>query len=311
MLIRHLEATLAMIGHGTRTVLLVILALGLPAAAGHPSVAAAAPDLLFAPAPSVFGQTGVVSVNSAEVLSPWKARVGIMASLATGSGGNRFDLLLTDQASRDKVLALRGSLALGLPRNVEAAVTVPYAHVEIGDQDTDSIGSMTVSTKLRVRDQSGWMPATAVSASWIADTGRQVATSSVSTNEYLVTVSTQVAVGDPEWASTIVAELGGFWRDPGRPEADSSLVYGVAGVVPLGRTGLLEDTGEYQFLAEVNGTSTRQDVTQEPDDTLSVATGFRYLGESGGVTAVGILSRYEGDAKKRSAGGLVEWHVVF
>ncbi len=305
-----------MIGHATRMTLLVIfLTLGVTSAL-TPSGAAAASDptaAVFAPAPSVFGQTGVVVLNSAEVLSPGQARVGIMASLAAGSGGNRFDLLLTDITSRDKAATLRGSLALGFPQHVEAAVTVPYAHVERGDEVTDGIGSMTVSTKLRVRDQSGWLPATAVSASWIADTGRgrQVATNSISTNGYLVTVSTQVAVGDSEWASTIVAELGGFWRDLNRPEADSSLVYGLAGIVPLARTGLLEDTGEYQFLAEVNGTSTRQDVTQEPDDTFSVATGFRYLGEAGGMTAVGIVSLYEGDAKKRSAGGLVEWHVVF
>lgn len=300
-----------MIGHPMRTVLLVILALGVPAEAGHPRVAAAASDLLFAPAPSVLGQTGVVAVNSAEVLFPWQARVGITTSMAAGSGGNRFDLLLTDTASRDKVLALRGSLALGLPRHVEAAVTVPYIHTEIGDEATDGLGSMTVSIKRRIRDQSGWMPATAVSASWTADTGRQVATSSVSTNGYLATVSTQYAVGHREWASTIVAELGGFWRDLGRPESDSSLVYGVAGIVPLARTGLLEDMGEYQFLAEVNGTSTRENVTQEPDDVLAVAAGCRYLAETWGVTAVGILTLYEGEAKKRSAGGLVEWHVVF
>ena len=295
-----------------RTALPLILTLGLTASGINPGVAAAASNFVFAPAPAVLGQTGVVSISSADVLSPWQARVGIQTLLATGSGGKRFDLLLTDPASLDKVLAFRGSLALGLPRNVEAAVTVPHASVELGSESTRGLGSMTVSTKLRLRDQSGWIPATAISASWIADTGRRyTATSSISTNGYLATVSTQVAVGDPEWASTIVAELGGFWRDLGRPEADSSLVYGIAGIVPLARTGLLEDTGEYQFIAEVTGTSSRRDVSQQPDDAVSFAPGFRYLAEAWGMTATGLITSYERDAKKRSTGGVVEWHVVF
>lgn len=300
-----------MTGYGTRTVLLVILTLGFLASAGAHRVAAAAPNPLFASAPAVLGQTGVVSITSADVLSRWQTRVGITTSLASGSGGNRFDLLLTDIASLDKVLAFRGSLALGLPGNVEAAVTVPYLRVEHGDEITDGIGSATVSAKLRVRDQSRWIPAAAVSASWIADTGDHVAVSSVSTNGYVATVSAQLAVGDSEWAPTIVVELGGFWRDLGRPESDSSLLYGVAGVVPFARTGLLGDTGEYQLIAEVAGTATRRSVTQEPDDTSSLALGIRYLAEGWGVTATGLLGKYELDGKKNSSGGLLEWHVTF
>jgi hypothetical protein len=259
----------------------------------------------------VLGHTGIVAVNSTDVLAPGEVRAGIAALLATGSGGNRVDLLLDDAANRDHGMTVRAALAWGLPRGIETAVTVPYSNNKTNNVSTDGLGDATVSAKLRLWNQRGWRPASAVSASWIAETSREPGVSSVTTNGYLATMATQLNLITGEWAWTIIAELGGFWRDPGRPESDSSLVYGVAGVVPLARTGLLEDTGEMQFIAEVNGSSARRSLAHEPDDAVSFAPGFRYLAQSWGVTVTGVYTSYERPTRDAGAGGLVAFHAVF
>ena len=260
---------------------------------------------------TVLGQTGAVTVNSTNVLSPWQSRLGISTLLASGSGGNRFDLLLTDPASQNQVFDLRGGLALGLPGRLEAAVTIPYLKVDSDQASTAGLGNLTVSAKWNVRDQADWVPGIALSASWIDATSHELGTSSVTTNGYLASVATQLALVSGDWAWTMMAEVGGFWRDPGRPESSSSLEYGVAGIVPLSRTGFTEETGEIQLIAEINGTFARRDVTGRPDDATSFAPGLRYVTRAWGATATGTVTTYEQGAKDSSAGALVEFHVVF
>jgi len=269
-----------------------------------------ADSVQFVSGSTVLGQTGAVTVNATDVLAPWKSRLGISTSLAAGSAGNRFDLLLTDAASLDQVFTLRGALALGLPGGLEAAITLPYVKGESDQSSTQGVGSLTMSAKWSVMDQSGWIPGVALSTSWITDTGREIGTSSVTTNGYLASVSAQLGLASGDWAWTILAEAGGFWRDPGRTESNSSLEYGVAGIVPLGRTGFSEETGEFQFVAEINGTSARQDVTGQPDDATSFAPGLRYMTKRWGASATGTFTTYEQGAKKSSAGALVEFHIV-
>jgi hypothetical protein len=278
--------------------------------AATPGIGAAAPPP-FAPAFTVLGHTGVVTVTSTDVLAPGQLRAGISALAATGSGGNRVDLLLNDDPNRDLGTTVRAAIALGLPGRIEAAVTVPYSNIETNNVSTDGLGDTTVSAKLHMSDQLNWRPATAVSATWIAETARGTGVSSVTTNGYLATVSTQLGLISGDWTWTIMAEVGGFWRDPGRSESDSSLVYGVAGVIPLLQTGLLEDSGELQLLAEVNGTSARTNVDHDADDVVSFAPGLRYLTERWGITATGVFSAYEQGDKASGSGGSVALHVAF
>jgi hypothetical protein len=273
-----------------------------------PQLGAAAP---VAQASTVFGQTGTATVNSADVLPPGQSRVGLIAHRASGSAGNRVDLLLGDDVAIDTVTILRGALTLGLPGNIEVAVTAPYANVETDEVSTDRPGDATLSAKRRLWDQRGWRPAAAVSASWIGETSRHVAVSSVTTNGYLVTMAGELGLVSGERTWSVLAEMGGFWRDPGRFESDSSLVYGVAVVIPLARAGLLEDIGEFQFIAETSGTSARQSLSHESDDALSFIPGFRYLADSWGVTANGVFTSYERTGKKDGAGGLLEVYVAF
>jgi hypothetical protein len=89
------------------------------------------------------------------------------------------------------------------------------------------------------------------------------------------------------------------------------LLYGVAIVVPLVRAGLLEDDGEFQFIAEGSGTSARRSTKHEPDDSLSLVPGFRFLADSWGVTISGVFTTYERTGKEDGAGGLLDVHVVF
>lgn len=265
----------------------------------------------FASASTVSGQTGTATVNSAEVLPSGRVRVGLITHRASGSVGNRVDLLLGPDAASDTVTVLRGALTMGLPGRIEVAVTAPYTNVETDAVSTDGPGDATFSAKERLWDQRGWRPAAALSASWIAETARRIELGSVTTNGYLVTMAGDLSLLSGERAWSVLAELGGFWRDPGRPESDSSLVYGVAIVVPLARTGLLEDTGEFQFIAEASGTSARRSVAHEPDDALSLVPGLRYLSDSWGVTTSGVFTRYERTGKTNGAGGLLEFHVAF
>jgi hypothetical protein len=259
----------------------------------------------------VLGHTGVVALNSTDVLAPGAIRAGIGAIFATGNGGNRVDLLLDDDASRDRGMTARASLAVGIPGAIEAALTVPYSNNETGNVSTDGLGDVTVSAKLRLWAQRGWRPATAVSVSWIPETARKPEVRSVTTNGYLATMSTQLGLITGDWTWTILGELGGFWRDPGRAESDASFIYGLAGVVPLTRTGLVEDTGELQLIAEVNGSSARRSLAHEPDDAVSFAPGFRYLAPSWGVTVTGVFTSYERPTKNAGSGGMMTFHAVF
>jgi hypothetical protein len=296
-----------MIHHVGRFLFALLLAVSLHDATTSTD-AAASP---IAPAATVLGQTGSATVNSADVLPPGRSRVGLIAYRGSGSVGNRVDLLLGDEVNSDTATILRGALALGLPGNIEVAVTAPYANVETDDVSTDGLGDATLSAKRRLWVQRGWRPAAAVSASWIAETSSHFEVSSVTTNGYLATMAGELGLVSGERTWSVLAELGGFWRDPGRPESDSSLVYGVAIVVPLARAGLLEDTGEFQFFAEASGTSARLSVSHEPDDALSFVPGFRFLADSWGVAASGVFTSYERTGKKDSAGGLLEAHVAF
>jgi hypothetical protein len=273
-----------------------------------PDLGVAAP---FSSASTVLGQTGTVTVSSPDVLPPSQVRVGLIAHLASGSAGNSVDLLLGDDVTIDTVTMLRGMLTVGLPGEVEVAVTAPYTNVETDDVSSDGLGDTGLSVKRRLWDQSGWRPAAAVSASWIAETNRHSELSSVSTNGYRATMSGELGLVSRERPWWVVAELGGFWRDPGRPESDSSLLYGLAIVLPLIRAGLLEDDGELQFIAEGSGTSARQSVAHEPDDSLSFVPGFRYLADSWGVTISGVFTTYERTEKENGTGGLLDVHVVF
>jgi hypothetical protein len=231
--------------------------------------------------------------------------------LASGSAGNSVDQLLGDDVSIDTVTMVRGTLTIGLPGKVEVAVTAPYTNVESDDVSRDGLGDTALSAKHRLWDQSGWLPAAAVSASWIAETSRHPELRSVTTNGYRATMSGELGLVAGERPWWVVAELGGFWRDPGRPESDSSLLYGLAIVVPLIRAGLLEDDGELQFIAEGSGTSARRSVTHEPDDSQSFVPGFRYLAESWGVTISGVFTTYERTGKENGTGGLLDVHIVF
>jgi hypothetical protein len=206
---------------------------------------------------------------------------------------------------------VRGTLTIGLPGKVEVAVTAPYTNVESDDVSRDGLGDTALSAKHRLWDQSGWLPAAAVSASWIAETSRHPELRSVTTNGYRATMSGELGLVAGERPWWVVAELGGFWRDPGRPEADSSLLYGLAIVVPLVRAGLLEDDGELQFIAEASGTSARRSITHEPDDSLSMVPSFRYLADSWGMTISGVFTTYERTEKEDGTGGLLNVHVVF
>jgi hypothetical protein len=273
-----------------------------------PRLGAAAP---VAPAATVFGQTGTATVNSADVLPSGRSRVGLITHRASGGAGNRVDLLLGDAVTSDTVTVLRGALTLGLPGNIEVAITAPYANVETDDVSMDGPGDATLSAKQRLWDQRGWRPAAAVSASWIAETSRHVELGSVTTNGYLATMAGELNLVSGEHTWSVLTELGGFWRDPGHPESDSSLVYGVAIVIPLAQAGLLEDTGEFQFIAEASGTSARRSLSREPDDALSFVPGFRYLANSWGVSANGVFTSYERTGKKDGAGGLLEVYVLF
>ncbi|MFZ5876362.1 MAG: hypothetical protein ACOYXU_08130 [Nitrospirota bacterium] len=221
------------------------------------------------------------------------------------------DMLLGEDVASETVTMLRGALTLGLPGKVELAVTVPYAKVEADDVSKDGPGDTALSAKRRLWDQNGWRPAAAVSATWIAETARSSELSSVSTSGYRAAMSGELGLVSRERPWWVVAELGGFWRDPGRPESDSSLIYGVAIVVPVTRVGLLEDDGELQFVAEASGTSARRSAAHEPDDAVSFVPGFRYLADSWGLTASGVLTTYERTGKENGTGGLLGAHFVF
>jgi hypothetical protein len=288
----------------------VALGLVLVASALPPEGTLAASE--FAPAPSVLGQTGTFTLNSPELLEPWRTRASVAASVASGNGGNRFDLLASDPGADATVFGVRASLALGLPHDMELAVTIPYLQLDVNDVSTDGAGDLTVSGKLQLRDQDGWMPAAAIVAAWVTETARESAIASVTTEGYLATVSAQLTfVAGRDFVWTMLAEAGGFWRDPGRPESDSSLVYGVAGIVPLLSTGMYLATGELQWLLEISGTESRGDLAGRPDDSLSWASGFRYLRPSGGLTVAGVYTAYQAPQKDQSLGALATVHVAF
>ncbi|MFZ5861975.1 MAG: hypothetical protein ACOYXR_03890 [Nitrospirota bacterium] len=285
------------------TLLLLLLAI-----AATPRPGTAGP---FAPAPTVLGYTGAITVNSPEVLAPGQGRVGLMAYGASGSVGNRVDILLGEDPAADALTQIRWAVAVGLPARIEAAVTAPYVNVQANDVSTDGVGDTTLSVKHRVWNQRGWRPALAASATWVGETADKLEIGSVSTNGYLATLSGELDLASGEHRWSVVTELGGFWRDPGRPESDSALVYGVAVVVPLGRAGLLEDAGELQLIAEASGTSARRSAAHEPDDALSFVPGIRFLADSWGVTAGVVVTNFERTGKESGAGGLVDVYVTF
>ena len=261
--------------------------------------------------PTVLGHSGVVLVSNADVLSPWKARVGVSGLLLSGSSGNRLDLLASSQPD-PRVLNVRGVLALGLPARIEAAVIVPYVNVRVDGDSTEDVGDLVLSAKWKAAEQRGWIPAMALSVSWITETASKPVLSSVSTNGYLATVSSQLSlVNSADWSWTMVGEVGGFWRDPGRPEAGSALVYGVAVIVPLVETDLYAETGELQLVAEVAGTNALEDQARQPDDSLSLVGGLRYLTEPWGLTVTAVSTTYEAESKKNSVGGLVSVSMTF
>ncbi len=266
----------------------------------------------FALPPTVLGQTGTLTISSPDLLDPWKVRAAVGAAIATGSTGNRFDGLLVDAGAEATSRLVRGALALGLPYHLEIAVTVPYLRLDVNDVSTDGPGDVTVSGKLRLRDQKEWAPAAAASVSWITETSRQSALTSVTTNGYLGTLSVQLAlIVPPDWQWTVVAEAGGFWRDPGRPESDSSLVYGLAGYVPIGVTGFYISTGELQWLVEYSGTGFRNDLTGQSNDAMSWASGLRYLREHMGISVAGVYTAYRAPGTDSSLGATVTWYVAF
>ncbi len=288
---------------------IVILILTLVRWSMEPGVGSAA-ELDSAP-PTVLGHSGVVLVSNADVLSPWKTRVGVSGLLLNGSSGNRLDLLASSQPD-PRVLNVRGFLALGFPARIEAAVTVPYVNVRVDGDSTEGVGDMVLSAKWKAAEQRGWIPATALSASWITETASKPALSSVSTNGYLATISSQLSlVNSADWSWSIVGEVGGFWRDPGRPEAGSALVYGGAVIVPLVEPDVYAETGELQLVAEVAGTNALEDQARQPDDSLSLVGGFRYLTEHWGISATGVSTTYEAESKKSSVGGLLSVSATF
>jgi hypothetical protein len=210
------------------------------------------------------------------------------------------------------VLDVRGFLALGFPARIEAALTVPYVNVRINGDSTEGVGDLVLSAKWKAAEQRGWIPATALSVSWITEAASKPLLGTVSTNGYLATVSSQltlVNLADRSWS--MAGEVGGFWRDPGRPEAGSALVYGVGVIVPLVETGLYAETGELQLVAEVAGTSALEDQARQPGDSLSWVGGLRYLTEQWGLTATGLMTTYEADSKKNNIGGLLSLAVTF
>lgn len=261
--------------------------------------------------PTVLGHSGVVLVSNADVLSPWKTRFGVSGLLVNGSSGNRLDLLASSQPD-PRVLNVRGFLALGFPARIEAAVTVPYVNVRVDGDSTEDVGDLVLSAKWKAAEQRGWIPATALSVSWITETASEPALSSVSTNGYRATVSSQLSlVNSADWSWSMVGEVGGFWRDPGRPEAGSALVYGVAVIVPFVETGLYDKTGELQLVAEVAGTNALKDQARQSDDSLSLVGGLRYLTEPWGLTVTGVSTTYEAESKRNSVGGLLSLSMIF
>jgi hypothetical protein len=261
--------------------------------------------------PTVLGHSGGVLVSNADVLSPWKTRFGMSGLYSSGGSGNRLDLLASSQPD-SRVLNVRGFLAMGFPAGIEAAVTVPYVNVRVDGDSTEGSGDLVLSAKWKAAEQRGWIPATALSISWITETASEPMLSTVSTNGYLATVSSQLTLvnaADRPWS--MVGEVGGFWRDPGRPEAGSALVYGVGVIVPLVATGLYAETGELQVVAEVAGTNALEDQATQPDDSLSLVWGFRYLTEHWGITATGVSTTYEAESKKNGIGGLVGLSATF